>query len=157
LLLALGGTLTAAYPVTALVVPAVLLAPRRWRMIAIFASLGSALGATLLVDAFHHWGWSQIYQHFPELESSQTWQEVMDWARAYGTLALFLVAASPLPQTPALIVFGVSRQDYAWVFGAMLAGKLIKYGFAAWISQHLPQRLGGPARQALHRAWRRRP
>jgi hypothetical protein len=49
LLLALAGTFSAAYPVTAVVVPASLLAPGRWRQISVVTALGSALGATLLV------------------------------------------------------------------------------------------------------------
>lgn len=64
--LASGGTITAAYPVTAVVVPATLLAPGRWRQITMVTALGSALGGTALVIALHHLGWAQIYDRFPE-------------------------------------------------------------------------------------------
>jgi len=86
------------------------------------AALGSALGATLLVITFHHLGWQQIYERYPELSTHATWSRVIMWLSNYGTFALFLIAVSPLPQTPALIFFGIARQDYFGVFLAMLLG-----------------------------------
>ena len=59
---------------------------------------------------------------------------------AHGPLALFLIAASPLPQTPALIFFAIAHHDYPAVFVAMLAGKIIKYGLFAWLASHFPER-----------------
>lgn len=140
--LSLAGTLSAAYPVTAVVVPAALLLPRLWRQISVFSALGSAVGATLLVLAFHNLGWEQIYDRFPQLATHATWLRVMGWAAEYGAVALFLVAVSPLPQTPALIFFGIARHDPAIVFFAMLAGKLIKYALFAWLTIRFPERFG---------------
>lgn len=134
--LALAGTLTAAYPVTAVIVPAALLAPKRWLKITLVTALSSAL-----VILFHHMGWVQIYEHFPELATHPQWSRVMDWVASYGVIALFVIAATPLPQTPALIFFGgVARPDYLGVFVAMLFGKLIKYGVFAWLTAHFPER-----------------
>lgn len=139
--LALVGTLTAAYPVTAVIVPAALLAPKRWLKITLVTALSSALGATALVILFHHMGWVQIYEHFPQLATHPQWSCVMDWVASYGVIALFVIAATPLPQTPALIFFGgVARPDYLGVFVAMLFGKLIKYGVFAWLTAHFPER-----------------
>ena len=138
--LSLGGTMSATYPVTAVVVPAALLVPCRWRRIAALTALGSALGATLLVLVFHHLGWAQLYEHFPELTRHATWIRVMTWVSSYGTVALFAIAVSPLPQTPALIFFGIARHDYFTVFAAMLAGKFVKYGLFAWFAARFPER-----------------
>jgi len=140
LALSLGGAISAAYPGTAVVVPASLLMPRRWRQITLMAALGSALGATLLMVAFYHLGWTQLYDRFPELATHKTWHRVMMWVADYGTPALFLIAASPLPQTPALIFFGIARHDPVSVFVAMLAGKLVKYGLFAWLATRFPER-----------------
>lgn len=142
LLLALAGTFSAAYPVTAVVVPASLLAPGRWRQISVVTALGSALGATLLVILCHHLGWSQAYQHFPELVSNARWGEIMAWMSRYGLLMLFVIALSPLPQTPALVFAGIVRHDYADVFAVMLAGKLFKYATYAWLAASFPERFG---------------
>lgn len=141
-LLAFAGTATAAYPITAMVIPATLLAPRRWRAVASASALGSGLAATLLVAIFHHLGWAWIHAHFPEVAASPIWQRVMEWASGYGEVALFLVAVSPLPQTPALIVLGAGHHNYAGVLAAMLLGKLIKYGAVAWGASHFPERVG---------------
>lgn len=136
--LAFAGTCTAGYPVTAIVVPATLLAPQRWKAIALAATLGSALAATALVIVIHHAGWSTLYAHYPQLAGHPDWLRVMSWAAQYGTLALFLVALSPLPQTPALIFFGIARPDYLGVLLAVFAGKLIKYTAFAWVTRRAP-------------------
>lgn len=138
--LSLAGTISAAYPITAVVVSAALLMPARWRRIAAVSALGSALGATVLVLVFHHLGWAQLYAHFPELGNHPTWARIIDWVSGYGPPALFLIAVSPLPQTPALIFFGIARHDYLGVFIAMLAGKAIKYGLFAWAAARFPER-----------------
>ncbi len=147
--LALAGTFSAAYPVTAVVVPATLLVPGRWRQITMVTALGSALGATLLVIAFHHLGWTQLYDRFPEMTTHATWSRVMAWVLKYGALGLFLVALSPLPQTPALIVFGIARHDYFSVLLAMLAGKSLKYGLLAWLVACFPERFNNGIRGFL--------
>lgn len=138
-LLAFTGTATALFPVTSVVVPAVLLVPERWKQLALVTALGSALGATALVLFFHHLGWSQIYVHFPELTNQVRWVELSRWINQHGTFALFVIAASPLPQTPALAFFSLTEPDYAAVFGAMLMGKGLKYSVFAWISKRFPR------------------
>lgn len=140
--LAMAGTLSATYPVTAVVVAATLLMPRRWSLIATATALGSALGATLLVALCHHLGWAQVYQHFPELSRNTRWIEVMAWTSRYGLPALFLIALSPLPQTPALIFAGIVRHDDLAVFIVMLVGKWLKYGSYAWLTARFPERFG---------------
>ena len=151
LALAIGGTLGAAYPITSVVVPAVLLVPQRWRSIAGVAALGSAIGATALVIFFHHLGWEQLYERYPELAAHPTWGRVMHWTQSYGALALFAVAALPLPQTPALIFFAIARPDYFSVFVAILAGKTLKYLLFAWLAARFPGRIGNGLGALLRR------
>jgi membrane protein YqaA with SNARE-associated domain len=141
--LAFAGTLTATFPVTAVIVPAALLMPSRWRSITLVSAAGSAIGATVLVIVLHHLGWASIYERFPEMLSHPTWARIMDWAGQYGVIALFLIAISPLPQTPALIFFGVAQHAYASVAVAMFAGKLVKYGVVAWLASRFPERFAG--------------
>ncbi|MFO1320708.1 MAG: hypothetical protein U1F52_13920 [Burkholderiales bacterium] len=137
--LALGGTISGTYPVTAVVVPAALLAARRWRGIAMAAAFGSAVGATVLVVAFHFLGWKLLHGAFPEMAAHVRWREVVDWVAQYGAAGLFVLALSPLPQTPALVFFGIARHDYAVVFLAMFAGKLLKYGGFGWAASRFPE------------------
>jgi membrane protein YqaA with SNARE-associated domain len=138
--LALLGTVTAAYPVTTVVVPAALLLPQRWKSISFWTALGSALGATLLVISIHHMGWAALYEHYPQLASHPDWQRIMSWVDQFGITALFVLAISPLPQTPGLIFFGIAWHDYLLVFLAMLAGKLLKYAAFAYVTKQFPNR-----------------
>lgn len=151
LALSFAGTISAAYPVTAVVVPATLLSARHWRSISGFSALGSALGATALMYAFHHLGWSQLQEHFPQLATNSTWIRVVEWASAYGVIALFVIAVSPLPQTPALIFLGAAHHDYPSAFAAMLLGKLIKYSAFGWAASHFPDRVSRGLDRVLRR------
>ena len=151
--LAALGSLTALFPVTTVLVPATLLVPARWRLVAAACALGSAIGATALAGMFHRLGWSQVTERFPELAASDTWHQTVNWVSDYGAWALCAVAATPLPQTPALLFFAIARQDYAAVFAAMLAGKLLKYGVIAWLTARFPERVRGGLGSLWHRLW----
>jgi hypothetical protein len=84
MVLALSETISASYPVTAVVIPAAPPAPARWRQITAAAAVGSALGATVLVVLFHHPGWVQLYARLPALVTNATWSQVMAWVSDYG-------------------------------------------------------------------------
>ncbi len=133
--------MTAAYPVTAVVVPATLIAPKRWRAITLTSALGSSLGALGLVATVHLAGWETLSTHYPALVSHEDWIKITRWAADYGPLALFVVAATPLPQTPALIFFGMAHPDFFAIFLAIFSGKLFKYGAIAWFTQGFPQHM----------------
>ena len=147
--LALAGTVAAIYPITFVVITAALVAPERWRRITVFTSLGSALGATVLVGVFHYFGWSYLYEQFPELVSHPAWNRVMIWAQDYDAIALFLISVAPLPQTPALIIFSVTQHNYLIVFFSILVGKSLKYGVVAWLVSRFPERFV-PAKEDDH-------
>jgi membrane protein YqaA with SNARE-associated domain len=136
--LAFGLTASMTVPVTSALIPAVLLSPRRWRSIALQAAFGSALGATLLVVLFHELGWQQVQALFPAILESRGWQRVIAWTNDYGVVALFVVAALPLPQTPALIFCAIAQQSGADVFLAVLCGKIIKYSVLAALAAMFP-------------------
>ena len=123
-----------------MLVPAVLLAPKHWRSIALQAAFGSALGATLLVLLFHHLGWVQLHAQFPAMLESTGWQRVIAWTVEYGVIALFAIAALPLPQTPALIFFAITEPPVAQIFLAVFLGKLIKYFLLAMLAALFPAR-----------------
>ena len=138
--LAFALTVSMTVPVTSALVPAVLLSPRRWRSVALQAAFGSALGATLLVLLFHHLGWAQLHAQFPAMLDSATWQRAIAWTVAYGAIALFAIAALPLPQTPALIFFAITEPPVAQIFLAVFLGKLIKYFLLALLAALFPAR-----------------
>lgn len=138
--LACALTATMTVPVTSALIPAVLLSPRRWRAIALQAACGSALGATFLVWLFHDLGWEQLRLLHPGLLEAPGWQRVVDWMGEYGIVALFAVAALPLPQTPALVFCAIAALPAAHVFLAILGGKILKYGVVAALAAQFPAR-----------------
>ena len=131
-------TLSMSIPFASIPIVAVLLCPDRWKGITVFASAGSAAGGLLLYMVFHHLGWNYLIETYPDLVQSKAWIDATRWVSAYGTWALLAVAASPLPQTPALIFTAVSRLPPFDVFLALFVGKLVKYGVYAWLAATFP-------------------
>ena len=159
-LLALVLTASMTVPVTSVLIPAVLLSPRRWRAIALQAACGSALGATLLVWLFHDLGWEQVRVLYPGLLDSPGWHRVAAWMGDYGIVALFAVAALPVPQTPALVFCAIAALPGTQVFLAILGGKLIKYGLLSALAAQFPAKfrvfldmLEGRAAASPPRGW----
>lgn len=153
-------TVSLTVPVTSLLIPAVLLSPPRWRSIALQAACGSALGATLLVILFHELGWQQLQALYPGLLDSPGWRRIIEWTGDYGVIALFVVAAMPVPQTPALVFCAIASLPGLNVFLAMLFGKIIKYGVLGALAARFPAKFRvfldrfEPARGvSAHRGW----
>lgn len=137
---AVAATLSMSVPFVTLLVAAVLMAPRRWSAVAVWASLGAALGAALLYLAFHHLGWARLFAAYPDVVRSSAWGDATRWLSAYGVTALLVIAASPLPLTPALMFAGISRLPIAEVVLALWLGKLAKYLVYAWLASRFPER-----------------
>ncbi len=138
--LAAAATLSMSVPTTALLAPAVMLRPRRWIVICLVAVLGAAFAATLLSWGFQQQGWPRLLDAYPELGQSDSWKTVVAWIGEYGLPALALICALPLPQTPALIICGVTEQPMLGIFLAVAAGKIAKYGLLSWMVATFPER-----------------
>lgn len=139
-LLSFGGTISAAYPVTAIIVTAVMLAPHQWLRLSLACSTGSALAGAVVVGVAHWLGYNEIHNAFPNLVSEATWDQASNWVAEYGVWAIFGVGASPLPQMPLLIFFGIVDDRILEAFLALLGGKALKYGVVAWGTQHFPEK-----------------
>jgi membrane protein YqaA with SNARE-associated domain len=131
-------TMSMLMPFVPILIGAVLARRDRWIAIVLLSSIGSAAGGLVLYLTFHHLGWSQILESYPDLLQSQAWTDATRWVTTHGTWALFIIAASPVPQTPALIFAAVSSLPIPKVFLALLLGKLIKYGLVAWTAAKFP-------------------
>ncbi|MDZ5455652.1 YqaA family protein [Azohydromonas lata] len=136
--MATAATLSMSVPFASILVAAVLLAPGRWFMLALGGSVGSALGAALLYLVFHHLGWARFFDSYPEVVRSAAWADATRWLGTYGTPALLLISALPLPLTPALMFAAISRLPVAEVIVALWAGKLLKYVVYAWLAAAFP-------------------
>ena len=137
---AVAATLSMSVPFATLLVAAVLMVRHRWVAIALWASLGAALGAALLYLVFHHLGWARLFAAYPDVVRSSAWSDATRWLSAYGVTALLVIAATPLPLTPALMFAGLSRLPIAEVVLALWIGKLAKYLMYSWLASRFPER-----------------
>lgn len=139
-MVALVSTATFSFPFAIVLIPAVLIAPRRWLALGLMCGLASGIGAALLVELFHHLGQELIVSQFPELVRSQSWQLSSAWLHTYGLYALMLIAGSPIPQTPTLIFYSLADPSVPGVLVAVGIGKTVKYVFLAWATYRYPAR-----------------
>lgn len=119
---------------------AVLLRRERWQAIAIWSVLGASIGGLVLYLVFHDLGWNQLVAWNPDLAASRPWRDATAWAARYGPWAPILIAATPLPQTPALAIATGPRLLVLEVLVALLVGKLSKNGAYAWWVTRFPER-----------------
>lgn len=136
--IALAATLSMSVPFGSLLVATVLMAPRKWPSIAVWSSLGAALGAGLLYLAFHHLGWARLFALYPEVVRSTAWADATRWLSNYGVAVLLLIAALPLPLTPALMFAAITRLPVTEVLLALWLGKLVKYAGYGWLTSTFP-------------------
>jgi membrane protein YqaA with SNARE-associated domain len=134
-------TSTFAFPFTFVLVPAVLLAPRRWLAIGLSSGIASGIGGAVLVEVFHFMGRELVLSHFPQLVASSSWQLAQDWLESNGLFALAVIAGSPLPQTPALLFYSLGNPSALGVLVAVGIGKTVKYVFLSWLTAYYPARL----------------
>jgi len=133
-------TATFSFPFALALIPAVLLAPQRWRSLGVLCGIGSGCGAALLVAVFHQLGWEFIAARYPQLVRLEAWQWASAWLQHYGLIALLIIAASPMPQTPALLLYSLVNPPLLGVLAAVGAGKTAKYVFLAWLTARYPGR-----------------
>lgn len=131
--LAFFATLSMSVPVVPLLYASVFLNARRWKTIAPCAAFGSGAAALILYVVFHHLDWVQLLGYLPELTRSPKWGAIASWTEDYGLPALLVIAASPLPQTPALVIVALAEFSPLTEFATIFTGKLAKYGIAAWM------------------------
>lgn len=151
---AVAATLSMTVPFASLLVGGVLMAPRRWKSIALCSSVGAALGAALLCFAFHHLGWARLFDVYPDVVRSRAWSDATRWLTDFGVVSLLLIAALPLPLTPALMFAAISSLPVAEVLLALWLGKLLKYLAYAWLASAFPAQVlrRGQARMVALRA-----
>lgn len=139
-LIAFVSTATFAFPFVVVLIPAVLLAPRRWLAIGLLTGIASGLGGGVLVEVFQFMGRELVLARYPHLVESNSWQMVSDWLHQYGLFALAIVAGSPIPQTPVIFAYSLADPSTLGVMLAVGIGKTVKYVFLARLTAHYPAR-----------------
>jgi membrane protein YqaA with SNARE-associated domain len=129
-------------PIEWLIIPGVLVRPKRWLGTALWVSTGCALGALALASVTDIYGQPFIEHAMPSLSHSPHWNQYLGYLQHGSAWALALIALSPLPQQPAVALAGLTHMPLLHVFVAVWFGRSLKYGFVAWASSHAPRLLG---------------
>jgi len=139
-LIAFVSTATFTFPFVIVLIPSVLICPRRWLMLGLLCGVASGLGAAVLVEAFHFLGNELIVARYPEMVETTSWQIASAWLQHYGLAAIAVIAGSPIPQTPALFFYSLNHPSTTGVLIAVGVGKTVKYVFVAWLTARYPAR-----------------
>ena len=139
-LIAFASTATFAFPFVIVLIPAVLLAPRRWLVIGVLAGITSGLGGAVLVEVFQFMGHELVTARYPQLVETEHWRMASQWLHNYGLFALAVVAGSPIPQTPVIFAYSLANPSTLGVLLAVGIGKTVKYVFLAWLTARYPAR-----------------
>lgn len=125
-------------PTDGLVISGVMLAPKRWLQFATIVPLLSTIGGITFAAFVAYEGLPYLQSHWPELLQSAYWKWTETFFYEYGLLIVFLIATSPFTQQPALIIAAFAHTPYSHLFVTVLAGRLIKYLFLAWVAAKAP-------------------
>lgn len=120
-------------PTDALLVSSVLLKPKKWVSAFFWVGLGSALGAVSLAAALQ----TGVFT-VPE---SETWGWLKEFFTHYGSLALALIALSPLVQFPVVVLAALSGMPLGELFVICLLGRWVKSAVFAYIASRAPELL----------------
>jgi len=141
-LLAVISAGTGLYPYGPVLVAAIVFAPERWRSTYLAACLGAATGATLLTLTVQSLDGNLIAQFFPGLDRSPQWARAEQWVAAYGSVALAVIAALPVPEIPPLLILALADTPPPLIGVAIFCGKLCKYGTYIFLVRLLLKTLG---------------
>ena len=139
-LICFASTVTFSFPFAAVLIPAILLAPKRWLSIGLLCGVASGCGAAVLVEIFRYVGSEFVLARYPELLQLEGWQWASEWLQRYGLVVMLIIAASPMPQTPALFFCALASLPTLGILIAVGIGKTIKYLFLAWATARYPAR-----------------
>jgi len=129
-------------PTDGILVSSVLLQPKRWIRFAIAVTIGSTIGALILAWLVQVYGLPLIEQYYPSVIQTKSWIWTEALFDQYGLFVVFVVAATPLMQHPAIILAALAGENLTFLAAVIIAGRLIKYLCFAWISAKAPRALG---------------
>ncbi len=138
--IAFVSTATFSFPFVIVLIPAVLLSPRRWLLLGLLCGIASGTGGALLVEVFHCLGKELVISRYPDLLDMEKWRLANQWLQSYGLIALAVIALSPMPQTPVLFLYSLANPSGIGVLIAIGVGKTVKYVILAWLTARYPTR-----------------
>jgi membrane protein YqaA with SNARE-associated domain len=125
-------------PIEGLMIPSILLNPKRWFWTAIWVATGCTLGSMALATLADLYGMPLIEHWAPHVLHSHNWIRSMNYINDKGAWALFLIALGPLPQQPAVALAGLSHMPLFKIFLAVWSARAIKYLLVTYLASHAP-------------------
>ena len=126
-------------PNDGLLISSAMLRPKRWLSLAIWVAIGSTIGAFLLSILIEVHGMPWVLNLLPGLAESSAWIWTEKFFDSYGLIVVFLIAATPLPQQPGVILATISHVPLSHIVLVVFCGRIIKFLAMAYISTHAPR------------------
>ncbi len=118
-----------------------MLTPKRWFTLALCIAVGSTIGALGLAALIEFQGLPWILEFFPGADQTSTWTMTEEFFEKYGLIVVFIVAATPLMQQPAVILAGLADTPLLVLGSVIFSGRFIKFLIMAYIGSHAPRLL----------------
>lgn len=118
-----------------------MLTPKRWFVLALSVAVGSSFGAFVLAALVELQGLPLILDMYPGVNETQAWQWSLEFFEKFGLLLVFVVAATPFVQQPAIILASLADTPLVQLVAVIFFGRLIKFLIMAYIGSHAPRLL----------------
>jgi len=101
-------------------------------LLGLSAGVGGAIGETVT----YYWGLSIRETLRGGIPNSKN-DRVSEWIKKYGLLAVLLVAASPLPDTPIILLAGSAKLPLGKLLAIEVVGKVLWYSVGAYFGERV--------------------
>ncbi len=128
-------------PNEGLLVSSVLLQPKKWVRAFLWVSFGSAVGSVALAFVAHYYGETLMHFISKDAISSPSWVRTQHFLDRHGSLSVALIALSPIPLQPAVVLSGLAKMPLLSVFFSVFSARALKFGILSWIATHAPHLL----------------
>lgn len=128
-------------PNDGILISSCMLTPRRWFYLATCISVGSTIGALGLAALVEYQGLPWLLEMFPNADQTSTWQMTDSFFQKYGLIVVFIVAASPLMQQPAVVLASLAGTPLPILVSVIFVGRYIKFLIMAYVAAHAPRLL----------------
>lgn len=129
-------------PIDGVLASSSMLKPKRWFYFASMITIGSCIGGVVLAEIVIQLGPPIIDSLYPNLQGSEWWVLTDRFFDDYGLWVLFAVAATPVPQQPAVILSALAGFSAFKIGIILFIGRFIKYLIIAYVASHFPRLIG---------------
>lgn len=126
-------------PNDGILISSAMLVPKRWTRLALAVTIGSTVGALILAAIIELQGLPWILSIYPGLDDTAIWKSTDSFMQLYGLLVVFVVAVTPLPQQPAVILAALAQTPLIELGLIIFIGRLIKFLIMAYLGSHAPR------------------